>query len=230
MPLVFIHGYNVSFDEAARRTAQLAYDLEFPGAPICYSWPSHSEAAQYPRDLTNARESVPEFRRFLAILAQQTGAKRIHIVAHSMGTMLLGEVLQRPITDDDSKQFRQIVLAAPDIDQKVFLDQIAPAMMSGQRHLTLYASSNDEALAMSMKFNGKQRAGASRPKVTLVKGMDTIDASAVDTSFMGHSYFASAAQLINDLKYLLEHDKPVDQRFGLSKQTIGDSDYWAFTQ
>jgi esterase/lipase superfamily enzyme len=228
--LVFVHGYNVSFNEATRRTAQLAYDLEFPGAPICYSWPSHSEAAQYPKDLTNARESVPEFRRFLATVAQKTGAKKIHIVAHSMGTMLVGESLQRPITDDDAKQFRQIVLAAPDIDQKVFLDQIAPAMMSGQRHLTLYASSNDEALAMSMKFNGEQRAGATRPKVTLLKGMDTIDASAVDTSFMGHSYFASAAQLINDLKYLLEHDKPVDQRFGLSKQSIDDGDYWAFTQ
>ncbi len=38
---IFIHGYNVTFDDALRRTAQLSFDLEFPGAPILYSWPSH---------------------------------------------------------------------------------------------------------------------------------------------------------------------------------------------
>ncbi len=31
---VFIHGYNVSFDDAVFRTAQLAHDLSFKGAPI----------------------------------------------------------------------------------------------------------------------------------------------------------------------------------------------------
>jgi len=37
---VFIHGYNVTFEDAARRTAQMSYDLAFDGAPIFYSWPS----------------------------------------------------------------------------------------------------------------------------------------------------------------------------------------------
>jgi len=32
--LVFVHGFNTNFDEAARRTAQLAYDLKYKGAPI----------------------------------------------------------------------------------------------------------------------------------------------------------------------------------------------------
>ena len=32
------HG--VTFKDAARRTAQMAYDLGFPGAPVFYSWPS----------------------------------------------------------------------------------------------------------------------------------------------------------------------------------------------
>ena len=27
--LVFVHGYNVGFEDAARRAAQLAYDLNF---------------------------------------------------------------------------------------------------------------------------------------------------------------------------------------------------------
>jgi hypothetical protein len=32
--LVFIHGYHVTFDEAARKTAQLNWDLGFRGIPI----------------------------------------------------------------------------------------------------------------------------------------------------------------------------------------------------
>src|SRR5262249_8546169 len=38
--LVFVHGYNVAFADAALRTAQLAHDLAFPGVPIFFSWPS----------------------------------------------------------------------------------------------------------------------------------------------------------------------------------------------
>src|SRR4029079_11064047 len=38
--IVFVHGYNTSFDNALYRTAQIAYDLHFDGAPFVYSWPS----------------------------------------------------------------------------------------------------------------------------------------------------------------------------------------------
>ena len=37
---VFVHGFNVSFENALRRTAQIAYDLNFDGAPFLFSWPS----------------------------------------------------------------------------------------------------------------------------------------------------------------------------------------------
>ena len=39
-PRVFIHGYNNGFDYALFRTAQIAYDLKYDGAPFLYSWPS----------------------------------------------------------------------------------------------------------------------------------------------------------------------------------------------
>ena len=35
---MFVHGFNVSFADAARRTAQIAYDLAF-GGPGALSWP-----------------------------------------------------------------------------------------------------------------------------------------------------------------------------------------------
>src|SRR2546427_2842571 len=42
---IFIHGFNVTFEDACRRTAQLAYDLKFSGAPLMWSWPSDGKLA-----------------------------------------------------------------------------------------------------------------------------------------------------------------------------------------
>src|SRR5712664_3402091 len=43
----FVHGYDVTFPEAVRRTAQIAADVNFRGAPICYSWPSAGRYVGY---------------------------------------------------------------------------------------------------------------------------------------------------------------------------------------
>lgn len=56
---VFVHGYNVSFRDAARRTAQLAYDLRFDGAPVFYSWPSQAALSGYFADESAIARSVP---------------------------------------------------------------------------------------------------------------------------------------------------------------------------
>ena len=83
--LVFIHGYNVSFENAVKRTAQIAYDLQFPGAPVCYSWPSRGGLADYTRDENQAEWTVVHLHTFLQELVQQSGAKSVHLIAHSMG-------------------------------------------------------------------------------------------------------------------------------------------------
>jgi Alpha/beta hydrolase of unknown function (DUF900) len=82
--LVFIHGYRVSFEDAARRAAQLAYDLQFTGVPMLYSWPSEARARRYAVDEDNARWSLPHFREFLRVLREEVGCP-VHVIAHSMG-------------------------------------------------------------------------------------------------------------------------------------------------
>src|SRR5262249_3619409 len=71
---VFIHGYNVSFEDAARRTAQLASDLQFQGAPIFYSWPSRARWWRYAADETNVAWCVPQLETFLGNIASRAGA------------------------------------------------------------------------------------------------------------------------------------------------------------
>ncbi|MGC3972319.1 MAG: alpha/beta fold hydrolase [Pirellulales bacterium] len=91
--LVFIHGFNNSFEEAAKRTAQFAYDLRFPGAPILFSWPSQGTVAQYQADSNEAERSQPHFQEFLKNLLSDSKAKRVHLVAHSMGNRILARTL-----------------------------------------------------------------------------------------------------------------------------------------
>src|ERR1035437_1445102 len=82
---IFVHGYNCTFEDAALRTGQMAFDLSFIGAPILYSWPSKGHIRDYPADETNVSWTSTHFERFLDLIATGSGAKRIHVIAHSMG-------------------------------------------------------------------------------------------------------------------------------------------------
>ena len=83
---IFVHGFNTSFDDALYRTAQLAYDMEFDGVPYLFSWPSMASATEYLYDRDSADGSQRYFIEFLDLVAKKTKAKRVHIIAHSMGT------------------------------------------------------------------------------------------------------------------------------------------------
>ncbi|MGD9126509.1 MAG: alpha/beta hydrolase, partial [Planctomycetia bacterium] len=92
---VFVHGYNVNFEDAARRTAQLAYDLNFQGAPILYSWPSQGGLFKYTIDENNVEWTVAHLKQFLQLIAKQSNAKRVHLIAHSMGNRALTRALEK---------------------------------------------------------------------------------------------------------------------------------------
>jgi len=46
--LFFLHGYNVTFEEAAIRAAQIGFDVKAPGATAFFSWPSRGSVTAYP--------------------------------------------------------------------------------------------------------------------------------------------------------------------------------------
>ena len=121
---VFIHGYNSSFEDAARRAAQLAYDLDFDGTPMMYSWPSRASTSAYTVDEAVVRVSGQKLSRFLEDVVAKSGAERIHPIAHSMGNRALIEALQalnaRSDTAERPALFDQIVFTAPDVDRDVF--------------------------------------------------------------------------------------------------------------
>jgi esterase/lipase superfamily enzyme len=228
--LLFIHGYNVSFEDAVFRTAQLAVDLKFRGAPISFSWPSYADPVKYTFDEQNAEVSIPSLREFLEDLSTRSGAKRIHIVAHSMGNRVLAGALRSMSPEARVKNkamFREIVLAAPDIDSRVFQSQVLPHIKDNTEHCTLYASSRDRALLLSRYFHNYQRLGETQPQLIVADGMDTIDASLVDTSLLGHSYIGDVKSIVSDLHDLVVSGKRPKERGGLESELFGELMYWA---
>ena len=224
---VFIHGYNVTFHDAALRTGQMAYDLGFDvGAPILYSWPSQGKEVAYAVDETNVDWTVPHLEAFLANVAAQSGAANIHVIAHSMGNRAIVGALRRLTGGSRRLPLREIVLTAPDIDAEIFRSDIVPEIRRLGGRVTLYASSNDKALQLSKKFHGYQRAGDSTPAIVVAEGLDTVDASAVDTSFVGHSYYGDNRAVLSDLFYLLRNGAP--PRFGLQRRVGPQGAYWTF--
>lgn len=225
---VFVHGFNVTFEDAVRRTAQIAYDLPFPGVPVTYSWPSQGSPKPfgYTADEATVEWTERHLKAFLKDLQARSGAQHIHLLAHSMGNRALTKVLRSIASEQPSPLFSQVILAAPDIDADVFERDIAPAMLRAANRFTLYASSDDQALAASKEVHGYPRAGQSGESLIVLSGLDTIDASGIDTSLLGHSYFAEQTSLVTDIFMLLRHGTPPNAR-QLSPRQKNGIPYWS---
>lgn len=231
--LLFIHGFNVGFSEAARRTAQLAYDLEFNGIPMFFSWPSLGSIQSYPEDSERIRETIPLLKEYLKTISRENKNVKVHIIAHSMGTYgfttALKELVDEFNAGGEKPRFNQIMLAAPDIDAKVFREKIAPKLASVAERVTLYASSKDVALIISNFINNGRRAGDSEPNIVLTSRIDSIDVSKVDTSLLGHSYYGSNETVITDMKSVIKKTDPDRRPFLEPKENQKDKrKYWFF--
>lgn len=228
--LLFIHGYSVSFHDAVLRTAQISHDLEFEAPAILYSWPSAARKEMYISDGNNVEWTIPHLKEFLQFLLTTVGAKSVSAIAHSMGNRALARAIKESDFSNlgnDAASLRHIIFAAPDIDAGIF-EQLARNFATKADSFTLYASSNDKALQVSKAVNGNPRAGDSGKDLVIVDGVDTIDASSIDTGFMGHSYFGDNRSVISDIFYLLKQDLPPNQRACLDEMTLRNLTYWLF--
>lgn len=224
---VFIHGFDNTFEQAAWRTAQLSYDLGFKGAPILYTWPSKGQLVTYPADEATVEWSTPHLQKFLEAVASQSHAKTIHLIAHSMGNRALTGALKAIAQSHQGTppMFKEVFLAAPDIDAGVFR-QLAEVFPFAADHVTLYASSRDQALAASQHVHDDERAGDS-VHICVVPRVDTIDATLVDTGLLGHSYFGDSRSILSDIFKVMDKGLPPDQR-GMRATEVQQMKYWVF--
>ncbi|MEO8270992.1 MAG: alpha/beta hydrolase, partial [Aureliella sp.] len=134
------------------------------------------------------------------------------------------------LAGDARAPFDRIVLAAPDVDADRFRRDFAPALLNVGKQVTLYASSDDQALIASKRVHGYPRAGESGANIVIVPGIETIDVSGIDLSLLGHSYYGDSEPMLRDLFGVVRARLLAPQRQSLVSRSIGELVYWQLSQ
>ena len=214
IPLVFVHGFNVKFQEAIFRAAQIAYDLKYQGPVVLFSWPAGSGDGflddklinrTYKSNSATAKESIQVFKEFLESLKKNDLS--VNLLVHSMGHQVVLPALQmfaasNPQIDDTKPLIHELILNAPDYEIGKFGD-MSEQLNQLTKRVTLYCSFNDNAMVASEVMNNTKRLGA----CALIDNIDTINVSLVDAPTMGvglgHGYYSSRPILTDVFQVLL---------------------------
>ena len=196
--LIYVHGFKQTFETASLDAAHLSDGIKFRGRTMMFSWPSKAGLFDYAYDRDSAMWSRDDFERVLHSIVGVPGASRIHIVAHSMGTMLALESLRQlhaQYGDSVANRIGAVVFAAPDIDMDIFssaINHIGPLA----RKITVITATNDRALALSGRLaGGMTRVGAAEKAAIERLGVRVIDASESGWGIINHDLFLSNADV-----------------------------------
>ncbi len=204
--LLYVHGFNTSYDEARFRLAQIVEDGRFGGVPVLFAWPASDNLMGYEAARETATASRDALANVLRDLSELPDVGRIHILAHSLGTWLTMEALrERAIagSPDLNGKLGNVMLAAPDIDLSVFREQIRHL---DSAHISVLISAKDKALSLSSWLAGdRPRLGALNPRrasdrAALDKlGVKVYDLSPESTGLIGHGMYADAPDVVREI-------------------------------
>ena len=201
--LVFVHGFNTSFEEARERAAQITADSRFGGVAVLFTWPTKHELFGYVSDKDSAMASRDALQTLLQDVSATPGVGKVHVLAHSMGGWLAMEALRQASIAGDrdlSGHLGEVMLASPDIDMDVFAAQMARIRPA---KVTVLATANDRALSLSSAIaQSRQRVGGIDPskpedRQALEKlGAKVYDLSSFSDGFIGHAAYADTPDVL----------------------------------
>ncbi|MDE4192148.1 alpha/beta hydrolase [Phaeobacter gallaeciensis] len=191
---VFVHGFNSTQSETAFRAAQLTHDTKVPGATVVYSWPSLGSPLGYAYDADSVMFARDGLERLLKQLSK-SNARRIVLVAHSMGSMLAMETLRQieirtPGWSD--RNLDGVVLMSPDLDLDVFRSQMSRLNPVPQPFL-VFISRKDKILTLSQRLRGTS-SRARLGNLGSTDGLEDLPISIIDTTDYADS--ASSGHLV----------------------------------
>jgi len=190
--LIYVHGFNETFESAVLGVAAFSHGVRFKGVTALFTWPSRGDLLDYGYDRESALWSRDAFEELLETIAKEPVIGRIHIVAHSMGTLLTLEAireLKNRTGDQYVGKFGAIVLASPDIDVDIFTQTVSKLGYYAKK-ITVITSTDDRALAISRRLaGGVTRVGAAQSDMIRSLGVKVVDASGVDWQIIGHDRF-----------------------------------------
>ena len=209
--LIYVHGFNQTFESAALDAARISDGIRFRGETMVFSWPSKAKLFDYGYDRESAMWSRDALEQVFAGLMASPITGRIHVVAHSIGSMLTMEALRqiyaRQLAADE--RIGAVVFASPDIDLDVFTSSVARiGPLAGK--ITVVTATNDRALAVSgFLAGGNTRVGAAEKAELVRLGLHVIDASAQGWGIINHDLFLSNAKVRQVIRRAID-GRPVD--------------------
>ncbi|MBM5782776.1 MAG: alpha/beta hydrolase [Pelagibacterales bacterium] len=223
--LVFVHGFNVKYQEALLRAAQIAYDLKYQGPIILFTWPAGASEGffeesminkTYENNLANARGSVSLFENFLELFRKNN--LQINLAVHSMGHQVVLPALKKQ-GDYDKTLINELILNAPDFDTKEF-SKLVKNIKKITNRITLYCSHADKAIIASKNFNNGERLGA----CVSIDNIDSINVGLIDDSTLGlgHGYYSSRAVLNDVFQVLIGIE--AEKRLFIRKSEVNSSE------
>jgi esterase/lipase superfamily enzyme len=215
--LLYVHGFNTSYDEARFRLAQIADDARFGGVAMLYTWPAAGSLLDYGAAKESATIARDALSKLLHRLSELPDIGRVHVLAHSMGAWLAMEALRENAisgSPDLNGKLGDVMLAAPDIDLNVFRQQLARLDPS---HVFVLVASNDRALSLSRTLAGdRPRLGALDPNNPRDRaaledlGVKAYDLSRESTGLIGHGTYANAPQAVRTIGAQIAEQRPQD--------------------
>jgi esterase/lipase superfamily enzyme len=219
--ILYVHGFNNSFDFAARAEAEVWHFLGRRGVPVLYSWPAaRGGLFGYFVDRESGEFTIYHLKECLRLLASSPEVERIHVLAHSRGTDVVTTALRELVIEaraagrDPRRSLRieNLVLAAPDLDldvvrQRLMAERFGPAI--GQ--ITIYTTQADKALGASQTLMSGTRFGRvqegdlgerEQQIFSEVTNVNIIEVEGV-SSMIGHGYFRSSPAASSDLVLIL---------------------------
>ena len=220
--MVFVHGFNNTFEDSVYRFAQIVHDSGAEVAPVIFTWPSRGSVFDYNYDKESTNYSRDALETVLRKLADDPRVKDVTIMAHSMGSWLTVEALRQMAIRDKrvDPKITDVILASPDLDVDVFNKQFR-AMGKDHPRFTLFTSRDDRALRASRFISGNvDRLGQIDPSVEPYRsqleqaGITVIDLTQLKAGDrLNHGKFASSPEVV----------QLIGQRL-VTGQTITDSD------
>jgi esterase/lipase superfamily enzyme len=205
--LIYVHGYNTTFETAALDAARLSDGVKFVGETMVFSWPSRAGLLDYGYDRESAMWSRDALQQLLDGLIASPIVGHVHIVAHSIGTMLTMEALRQlyaQLGDEAANRVGAVVFASPDIDLDGFSSSVQ-RIGHLARKIIVVTAANDRALAVSRWMaGGITRVGAAETAQLERMGIRVIDASRQGWGIINHDLFLSNAQLRNVIRGALD--------------------------
>ena len=244
--LLYVHGVNTEFNDAALNLADVWHFTGRHGVPVFYSWPAANAGMfGYFKDRESGEFSIYHVKETIRILASTPGLEKLHIIAHSRGTDIITTALRELIIEfraagknpRDVLKIQNLILAAPDLDFGVVRQRlIAEKFGLAFGQLTVYMNQDDGALGLSQYLMAGLRFGKlsqydldDSDKVIFeqVKNVNFVSVEGVK-SFLGHSYYRNHPGVLSDIAILVRQNlKPGDEGRPLIHQQIN---FWTLPE